>query len=132
MVEAAGVEPASGKDQRGTSTCISPSGLGPFPSGYPAVRRPAGPPREKGPVDGLLKQPALTESWRLVHFHLFYEEWASARNPSLNSPVETVSPPHFGSVVLGRTGNIAPGFPGGQGTAGGVAFGAVVRSIQWS
>ena len=115
-MEAAGVEPASGRDQRGPSTCVASSeALSPIvprrsrrtvgqpgrfrlpvsggPSGYPAVRRPAGPPREKGPVDGLLKQPALTVSWRLVHFHLFYEEWASARDPSLNSPVETVSPP---------------------------------------
>src|SRR5437899_8338613 len=103
MVEAAGVEPASGRDQRGTSTCVASSEAlspavprrsrqtvgqpvefrlrdpGQGPSGYPAVRRPAGPPREKGPVDGLLKQPALTVSWRLVRFHLFNEEWASAR-----------------------------------------------------
>jgi len=55
-------------------------------------------------VDGLLKQPALTVSWRLVRFHLFYEEWASARCPSLNSPVETVSPPHFFGMCAGSHG----------------------------
>src|SRR5262245_35276253 len=63
------------------------------PSGYPAVRRSSGSPREKEPANGLLKQPARTGCWRLVVVHLIYEEWASARYPSLNSPVETVSPP---------------------------------------
>src|SRR5262245_44009488 len=71
VVEAAGVEPASGKDQRETSTCVASSeALSPTVprrsrrtvgqpsrfrlkasgehSGYPAVRRPPGPPREKG------------------------------------------------------------------------------------
>ena len=96
VVEAAGVEPASETDQLRTSTCVAPSvdlaGRPPMgqvwasgqpvefrlpvpggPSGYPAVRRPAGSPREKDPVDGLLKQPAATVSWRLVFFHLINE-----------------------------------------------------------
>src|SRR5437867_7972844 len=132
MVEAAGVGPASGTDQRGPSTCVATSAAlaGRPPrwqrSGRPArtfspqglgrafrlsrcatpIRSPAG---ERVRWTGCFKQPALTVSWRLVVFHLFYEEWASARCPSLNSPVETVSPPHVRPVVLGRPQNIAPG-----------------------
>ena len=59
----------------------------------PLCRRPSGPSREKRPGDGQLKLPALTVGWRLWLFHLISEEWASARNPSLNVPVESVSPP---------------------------------------
>src|SRR5437867_11614321 len=105
--------------KRPASPDVFASGPRAGPSAIPLCDAHPVPRGKKGPVDGLLKQPALTVSWRLVHFHLFYEEWASARCPSLNNPVETVSPPRFRSVVLGRTGNIAPGFPGGQGTARG-------------
>jgi len=78
------------------------------PSGYPAVRRSSGSPREKDPANGLLKQPARTGCWRLLIFHLFNEAAeTSARFPSLNTPVETVSPPFPGcgftlSRVAGR------------------------------
>ena len=96
LVEAAGVEPASENDRHETSTCVSPSlcsyrpplegaderPANPCefrlratggPSGYPAVRRPSRLPREKSPVDGQLKLPAATVSWRLVFVHLINE-----------------------------------------------------------
>src|SRR4029077_7912344 len=58
--------------------------------------------------------PALTVSWRLVHFHLFNEEWASARSPSLNNPVETVSPPLFPACCAWTPTKYNTRLPGGS------------------
>jgi len=116
MVEAAGVEPASGSDQRGASPCAAPL---PGVAGRHATGQSGGPPAPwvspEGPgrTVGLsrcstssrfpagegsggraAKQPARTGCWRLVTYHLFNEAAeTSARFPSFNTPVETVSPP---------------------------------------
>src|SRR5262245_28229151 len=131
MVEAAGVEPASGKDQRGTSTCVAT--LADVAGRHPRWQRSGRPARssfalrlrarlqaiplcdahpvprgKKGPVDGLLKQPALTVSWRLVCVHLINEEWASARCPSLKqSRRNRFAPISSADSWLERSQNIA-------------------------
>src|SRR5262247_2232266 len=84
-----------GKEAAGQPGRVSPQGFGrAFRLSRCAtpIRSPAG---ERVRWTGCFKQPALTVSWRLLVFHLINEEWASARCPSLNSPVETVSPPLF-------------------------------------
>src|SRR5881409_470882 len=63
MVEAAGVEPASGRDQRGTSTCVATSVA---LTGRPPKWQRSG-------------QPALLVSGRLVRLRLIYEELPSSR-----------------------------------------------------
>jgi len=130
MVEAAGVEPASGNDPPGVSTRLA----GPFDlalrppvrqgdarpacksrqrmpgksNDHPANRRPARFQREEEAADELrvFTQPVQRYRWHLSLGPRFYEVCGtSACNPGFTIPVEAVSPPKSRSLsIVARCG----------------------------